>query len=41
MTKNVVLTCYFTGWVDEQRGYKWERDAARLQPLVDLSLIHI
>lgn len=33
--RNVVLTCYFTGAKDYQRGRTWEADITALNPLLD------
>lgn len=34
-SREVVLTCYFTGAIDSQRNRKWEADASALDPLLD------
>jgi hypothetical protein len=34
-SRDVVITCYFTTAVDEQRACRWPADPARLIPLID------
>jgi glycosyltransferase involved in cell wall biosynthesis len=34
-TKNIVLTCYYTGVTDTQRGTKWKANYSQLKALID------
>lgn len=34
MDENVVITCYFTGQPDPERGITWDSDYTRIQPLI-------